>query len=67
VAEGAIKKLATVTGIDATSTGTTLLYNVPVGKKFIPAFVVIRVISFTAGAKSNTSRCQLWRQCVDLR
>ena len=49
--ENVLTKLATVTGIDATTVAITELYPVPVGKTFIPIFVVIRVTSFTDGGK----------------
>lgn len=52
-AEGAIKKVATVTGINAKTVATTLLYKVPSGKTFIPMFIVIRVTAFTAGGKAT--------------
>jgi hypothetical protein len=51
--ENAITRLATVTGIDAKSVATTLLYTVPTGKTFIPVFVVIRVTAFTVGSKGT--------------
>lgn len=50
--ENALTRVATITGIDAKSVATTLLYVVPTGKTFIPVFVVIRVTSFTVGSKS---------------
>ncbi len=50
--EVAITKVATVTGIDAKTIATTVLYNVPVGKTFIPTEVVVRATAFTVGAKS---------------
>lgn len=53
LAENAITKLATVTGIDATSVATTLLYTVPAGKAFIPDHIVIRVTSFTSNGKGT--------------
>lgn len=43
---------STTTGIDAKTVATTELYSVPAGKTFIPMFVVIRVTSFTVGAKA---------------
>jgi len=49
--ENAISLLSTTTGIDAKVVATTELYSVPVGKTFVPMFVVIRVTAFTAGAK----------------
>lgn len=50
--ESAITNISTVTGIDATTTGETSLYTVPVGKTLIPDHIVIRVTSFTDGGKS---------------
>ena len=49
--ELAVKKLATVTGIDAKAVAVTSLYTVPAGKVMIPMFVVIRCTTFTVGAK----------------
>ena len=49
--EYAITKVATVSNIDAKAVAVTSLYTVPVGKTFIPVFVVIRVTAFTVGAK----------------
>ncbi len=49
--EIALTKVSTTTGIDAKSVATTELYSVPVGKTFIPVFVIIRVTSFTSGGK----------------
>jgi len=51
--ENAITLLGTATGIDATATGTTPVYTVPVGKTMIPDHVVIRVTSFTIGPKAT--------------
>lgn len=51
--ENAITRVATVTGIDAKSVATTLLYTVPAGKTFIPIIVVVRVTAFTSGGKST--------------
>lgn len=50
--EDAITRLATVTGINAKSTGATELYVVPTGKTLIVDHVVIRCTSFTSGGKS---------------
>ena len=50
--ENALTRIATVTGIDAKSVATTLLYTVPAGKTFIPIIVVVRVTAFTVGSKS---------------
>ena len=44
--------LATVTGIDAKTVATTVLYSVPVGSTLIPMFVVIRCTAFTVGSKA---------------
>lgn len=49
--ENAITRVSTTTGIDAKVVATTELYEVPVGKVFIPMFVVIRVTAFTSGGK----------------
>ena len=49
--ELAIKKLATVTGIDAKAVAVTSLYTVPAAKVLIPMLVVIRCTTFTVGAK----------------
>jgi hypothetical protein len=46
-----VKKLATVTGIDAKSVALTTLYTVPVGKTLIIDHVVIRCTAFTVGSK----------------
>jgi len=51
--EHLVTRVSTITGIDATSVATTLLYTVPVGYVFIPLMVVIRVTAFTAGSKST--------------
>jgi hypothetical protein len=50
--ETAIARIATLTGIDATTVAITEMYIVPVGKILIPLFVVIHVTSFTAGGKA---------------
>ena len=50
--ENAITRMATITGIDATSVAVTTLYTVPTGKTFIPDHIVIRVTAFTSGGKS---------------
>jgi hypothetical protein len=50
--EKTIALVSTTTGIDAKTVATTELYSVPVGKTFIPMFVVIRVTAFTAGGKA---------------
>ncbi len=50
--ENAITRLATVSGIDATTVAVTSLLTVPTGKTFIPDHIVIRVTSFTSGGKS---------------
>lgn len=50
--EATIAIVSTTTGIDAKSVATTELYSVPAGKTFIPIFVIIRVTSFTVGAKA---------------
>ena len=49
--ENALTKVASVTGINAKTIATTLLYTVPSGKTFIPVFIVIKVTSFTDGGK----------------
>ncbi len=49
--EDAITRLATVTGIDATTVAVTTLYTAPNGKTFIPDHIVIRVTAFTSGGK----------------
>ncbi len=49
--EVGITKVSTTTGIDAKSVATTELYSVPVGKTFVPMFVLIRVTAFTSGGK----------------
>jgi hypothetical protein len=51
--ENALTLVATTTGIDATSTGSTELFTVPSGKTFIPVLVVIRITSFTVGSKAT--------------
>lgn len=51
--EHSICKLATVTGIDATSVAITTLYTVPAGKTLIPDHIVIRVTSYTVGSKDT--------------
>lgn len=51
--EDAITRLATVTGIDAKTTGSTELYVVPTGKSLIVDHVVIRCTSFTSGGKTT--------------
>jgi hypothetical protein len=48
----AITRLATVAGIDAKVVAITTLYTVPAGKSLIVTDVVIRVTSFTVGAKA---------------
>ena len=50
--EYAFCKVATLSGIDATLTGSTELYKIPDGKSFIPLGIVIRVTSFTSGGKT---------------
>lgn len=49
--ENAMTLVSTTTGIDAKVVATTELFVVPAGTTFIPMMVVIRVTSFTAGAK----------------
>jgi len=44
-----------VTGIDATVTGTTTLYTVPTGKTFYPTTVMIECTSWTAGQTFTAS------------
>ena len=51
--ENAITRLATVTGIDATTVAVTSLYTVPPTFTMIPDHIVIRVTSFTAGGKGT--------------
>lgn len=51
--ENAITKVATVSGIDATATATTTLFNVPADKVFIPNHIVIRCTAFTVGSKAT--------------
>jgi len=53
LSEAVLRKVATVTGINAKTVATTELYAVPTGKTFIPMFVVIRVTAFTAGGKGT--------------
>lgn len=50
--ENTITLVSTTTGIDATATGVTTLFNAPVSKTFIPDHIVIRVTSFTSGGKA---------------
>lgn len=50
--ENAITKVANITGINAKAVAVTSLYAVPAGKTFIPDHIVIRVTTFTAGAKN---------------
>jgi hypothetical protein len=50
-AENVLYRLATVTGIDAKAVATTELYEVPAGKSFVPAFVIIRCTTFANGGK----------------
>lgn len=49
--ENAISKLATVTSINAKTTGATTLYTVPVGKTCVLTSVSVRVTAFTEGSK----------------
>lgn len=44
--------ISTTELIDATSTGVTELFKVPLNKTFVPLFVVIRTVDFTVGSKS---------------
>jgi hypothetical protein len=44
--------ISTTKGINAKNTGSTQLFKVPANKTFIPLFLVIRVVNFTAGSKS---------------
>jgi len=48
----AITRLATVENIDAKVVAITTLYTVPAGRSLVVTSVVIRVTSFTAGAKA---------------
>ncbi len=48
VADGDVGILATVTSIDATSTGTTALYTVPVGKTAVILDAIVRCTAATA-------------------
>ena len=50
--EVAVSLLATVTGIDAKSIATTMLYSVPTGKSMIVSKCVIRCTAFSVGSKS---------------
>ena len=50
--ENAFTLLSTTTGIDATATGSTELYEVPAGKTMIPTMIVIRCTAFTVGSKA---------------
>lgn len=52
IAQNAITRLATVTGIDAKTIATTTLYTVPAGKTLIPTQVIVRVTAFTVGGKA---------------
>ncbi len=47
-----IARISTVTGIDATTTGSTTLFQVPATRTFFPTKVVIFTTSFTVGSKS---------------
>jgi hypothetical protein len=51
--KSAITLLSTTTGIDATTTGSTELYPVPVGQTLIPVEIIIRITSFTSGSKAT--------------
>ncbi len=53
VNENAITRLATITGIDATTVAVTDLYTVLATKTMIPDHIVIRVTSFTSGGKGT--------------
>lgn len=44
--------ISTTTNINAKTTTSTELFKVPDNKTFIPLYIVIRVVSFTAGTKS---------------
>jgi hypothetical protein len=48
----AITRLATVADIDAKVVAITTLYTVPAGRSLVVTSVVIRVTSFTVGAKA---------------
>jgi len=50
--ENAITRLATVENIDAKVIAITTLYTVPAARVLVVDHVVIRVTSFTAGAKA---------------
>ena len=70
-APSAICKLATVTAGMQTADGKTTLFTVPTGKKFIPAFIIVRNptasladgvdFDFGDGANADT-----WRNTIDL-
>lgn len=44
--------ISTTESIDATSTGVTELFKIPLNKTFVPLFIVIRTTDFTVGSKS---------------
>lgn len=48
----AIVPIATVSSIDATATGVTLLYTVPTGKSLVITKIIVRCTAFTVGSKS---------------
>jgi len=72
LAENAITKVATATGVDMkTAAAKTNLYTVPAGKVFYPTHVIIRDPSATLLGGSDYdfgtgALCNTWRQAISL-
>lgn len=54
-----VKKIATVTGINAKTTGATTLFTVPTGNTFVCTAVYVRVTAFTAGGKNQNNNVEV--------
>jgi len=65
LAEIALTKVATVSGVNMKDAGATTLYNVPAGKTFVPVMVVIRNNSASLAGGTDYDFTS-WRQTVDL-
>jgi len=71
LAENAITKVATVSGVDMQTVGKTILYTVPAGKTFYPTAVIIREPSASLAGGTDYdlgtgALCNTWRQAINL-
>lgn len=61
----ALTKVATVTGVDMKTAGSTTLFTVPAGKTFIPVAVIIRGNSASLAGGTSYSFTN-WLSTIDL-